>query len=166
MSEVYFEVFSGGSWVRRRPVDGEVCRRVTELPDGGKGYDEFTWTPDSCTTIDIEHTSSVEVGKVASSTRLIVAKGSRTVHHMKLMVGGEVSNLTDDWVVPIIGADGAKGRNILIPFVDGVADIAITWPESGEWSITQDALNRHVGDDFKFRTKPLFFSVYEVTDGN
>ena len=68
----------------------------------------------------------------------------------------------EHFALPVTGLFGQRGRTVGAQFVAGKAEVAITWPESGEWEITERALNWHLTNSpMRYRFPGLIVSVFE-----
>jgi len=133
------EVFNGSEWLEQEPQHGDKFRELIN----GKVVRESYWAD----------TVSPHIG-----TMTLTIDGDSKQRHVALVNTPNTYRIecsvpvTDSFAVPLEGLLGAKGKTVLFEFVDGVAERAITFAESGEWEVTEAQINKHLptGQHFKF----------------
>ncbi len=111
-------------------------------------------------TVNIE--AQVDGEDQDSDYRVVLMTGSTLAITATLTDStGATVDLTEDFAMPIEGLDGQKGRSLLFEFTDGVASKSIEWPESGEWQVTEEALNRYIRTNRYFKFAGLYITVAE-----
>lgn len=143
----YF-VFDNGQWVERQPVGGERFRMI----DSAGGVLESYWE---------EHTEPY-IGSMSVTVdgqpkpRHVATAGVENTYRIECSLP-----ITDNFAVPLEGLLGAKGRTVMFDFINGIAERAITFTESGEWTVTEEQINKHLPIGQRFRFAGLNLSVAE-----
>lgn len=116
------------------------------------------------TTIKVVITSAkINAVEQANDYRLKLPVNAVTEFSIELQdADGEVLALDEHFALPITGLIGQAGRTLGADFKQGVAQLSISWPQSGEWKITEESLNMHVDlAKLKYVFSGLAVSVYE-----
>jgi hypothetical protein len=74
---------------------------------------------------------------------------------------GQLIPLTDSFNVPIFQVGGIVEKTVRANFVDGITQLLVNFPKSGEYVVTQEGLNLHLPEESKLDFENLFISVYE-----
>ncbi|WDE11332.1 hypothetical protein [Thalassomonas haliotis] len=123
-------------------------------------------TPEKAQTTEIK--VAITSAKVAGTEqgddyRLKVPVNAVTEFTIELQdAKGEVIAMDEHFALPLIGVIGQAGRTVGVDFQQGIAQLSISWPQSGEWQISEESLNMYVDPaQQKYTFSGLAVSVYE-----
>lgn len=148
--------------------ESETIIAIEEDVATGSTYNDGIFIPPKAPTeLNVIITSAkIDDVEQEEDYRLKVPQGSVTKFNIQLQANdgslipvGTQEN-PEHFAFPIEGLLGKEGRTVGASFVEGEAEINIAWPTSGEYRITESALNLYISDVI-YRFKGLSISVYE-----
>ena len=57
---------------------------------------------------------------------------------------GNILAVDEHFALPLTGVIGQAGRTIGADFNQGIAQLVIAWPQSGEWQISEESINMYI----------------------
>lgn len=99
----------------------------------------------------------------ANTARFEISKDSTTDFVFEMQdETGDVRLKDEHFTLPIVGLLGQSSRTVGIDFVQGVGSVSIGWPTSGEWQMTEEAINITIDNGvLRYVFSDLNLSVYE-----
>lgn len=72
---------------------------------------------------------------------------------------GELIQLNDVFAVPIYQVGGVVDQSVGANFIDGIAQLMVTFSKSGEYVVNEHGLNMHLPEGSKLSFDDLYISV-------
>lgn len=75
---------------------------------------------------------------------------------------GNLVPINEHMALPVEGRFGAPGRTLSVSFIQGEAVVQTSWITSGEWLVSQQAMNMHLDNSkIEYLFQDLSISVHE-----
>lgn len=147
-----YKILVDNVWVQGAPIDGALCRLYINGEDSA--YSEFKYSENSANKI---------VVKSHNRRALIQAGGQLTVTVEIQDSAGTKLPVNDTFALPVGRAGGGNYRTLLMNFVDGECVATHTWPDAGEFEITESMVNMHLNEEDKLSFGGFYISVGEAS---
>ena len=140
-----------GAWVEGAPAEGEKYKKV--LNSGAELISYWSEPP-----------TKNKISITSHSVREVVNAGDPITVHVDILdpSGDVITDLNTTFQVPIGIVNGQIKRTISMEFISGQCEKTISWPESGEFEITEELVNMHLPESEKFEFEGFNVSVIEV----
>lgn len=140
------------SWL---PISDESAVSIGWLHDG-----ESFSAPTGRNKVKIAGLMRNGVNPVALSSRVLISQGeSLGVTARFENSAGDLLPLTDTFGMPIYQLGGIVDQTIAVNFIDGTAQLFVTFDKSGEYVVTADGINLHLPDEQKLDFESFYISV-------
>ena len=100
------------------------------------------------------------VDQIAVARRIIITEGTALGVTARFeTAAGDLIQLTDSFAVPIYQVGGIVDQSVGANFIDGIAQLMVTFSKSGEYVVNEQGLNMHLPEGSKLSFDDLFISV-------
>lgn len=96
-------------------------------------------------------------------SRVIIQKGQSIMATVEFRsFSNALIPITDLFAVPVYQLGGIVAQSVSANFLSGVAQVSVTFPESGEFVVTEEGLNLHLPEEQKLSFQPFYISVLQT----
>lgn len=99
------------------------------------------------------------VQQLTLNPRVVISAGQSLHVQTRITIGGQTDDISDYFAVPICRVRGDVDQTVKAHFVNGVAQIIVNFPRSGEYAVLPEWLNMHLPDDQQMDIEPFYISV-------
>jgi hypothetical protein len=91
--------------------------------------------------------------------RVVIKAGQSISVSAQIELNGQVIPVSDTFAVPVSRVGGDIDQTIEAVFVDGLAQIDVDFPRSGEYAVLAEWLNLHLPPEQQMNFEPFYISV-------